>query len=302
MRVERCSEVYETLIYEAFKVGFSDYSIPFHLTEQQFVDRFFGPEGNRKEQSFIALDGEQAVGVLLGGIKLYDGMKTMRCGTLAVHPAYRGTGISQQLFALHRQEALDHGCKQLHLEVLVHNERAIKFYKKLGYEKVYDLSYYSLNDLHALHNYDARDTHQHEQQEQQEQETSLHIQIRQMELEPFVQFMQRLTGAQGIHINWQNDIDYIQKSPHMLCYGAYFKEQLVAVLGLNLSGSIHFIWTDPALRGRRIATSLLKEACITNNITKLRIGLPNNALMEGFLKRAGFAKDTLAQYEMYSPL
>ena len=50
----------------------------------------------------------------------------MRCGTLAVHPNYRGVGVSQKLFELHK-EALQNECKQLFLEVIVGNDRAIRF-------------------------------------------------------------------------------------------------------------------------------------------------------------------------------
>ena len=49
----------------------------------------FGSEGNLLEHSFLALEEGKPVGVILGGIKDYESIKTMRCGTLAVHPNYR---------------------------------------------------------------------------------------------------------------------------------------------------------------------------------------------------------------------
>jgi ribosomal protein S18 acetylase RimI-like enzyme len=72
------------------------------------------------------------------------------CGTLAISPDYRGSGISQKLFELHKTEAKKHGCKQLFLEVIVGNERAIHFYKKMGYEKIFDIVYFSNDDLSKL--------------------------------------------------------------------------------------------------------------------------------------------------------
>ena len=52
-------------------------------------------EGNSLEHSFLSLDGDKPVGVILGGIKIYESIKTMRCGTLAIHPKYRGIGVSK---------------------------------------------------------------------------------------------------------------------------------------------------------------------------------------------------------------
>ena len=77
------------------------------------------------EHSFLALDGDKSVGVILGGKKDYESIKTMRCGTLAVHPNYRGIGVSQKLFELHKEEAVQHGCKQLFSSQ--GNDRAIHF-------------------------------------------------------------------------------------------------------------------------------------------------------------------------------
>ncbi|PGZ06934.1 GNAT family N-acetyltransferase, partial [Bacillus cereus] len=147
IQYKRCSEVSIDLVYKAFKDGFSDYIIKMEVSKEDFIKRFFGAEGNSLEHSFLALDGEKSVGLILGGIKVYETINTMRCGTLAVHPEYRGIGVSQKLFELHKEEAIQNGCKQLFLEVIVGNDRAINFYNKLGYEKVYDLSYYNLNDF-----------------------------------------------------------------------------------------------------------------------------------------------------------
>ena len=143
---KRCTETSEDAVFEAFQIGFSDYIIKIDLTKDIFMKHFFGPEGNRLEYSYIALDKEKPVGLILGGIKEYEGIKTLRCGALCVHPDYRGTGVSGKLFDLHRKTALENNCRQLFLEVIAGNDRAINFYRKKGYEKVYDLTYYSHNN------------------------------------------------------------------------------------------------------------------------------------------------------------
>ena len=126
IQYKRCSDVNIDLVYEAFKVGFSDYIIKMEVSKG-ILYNVFGPEGNLLEHSFLALEEGKPVGVILGGIKDYESIKTMRCGTLAVHPNYRGIGVSQKLFELHKEEAIQHGCKQLFLEVIVGNDRAIHF-------------------------------------------------------------------------------------------------------------------------------------------------------------------------------
>ena len=87
---QKCSDVEDRFIYQAFMDGFSDYMVKFQFSLEDFLTRFFGPEGNSRDISFIAFDQEQPVGVVLGGIKNYESIKTMRCGTLAIHPDYRG--------------------------------------------------------------------------------------------------------------------------------------------------------------------------------------------------------------------
>ncbi|OFD42810.1 GNAT family N-acetyltransferase [Bacillus mycoides] len=278
IQYKRCSEVSIDLVYEAFKDGFSDYIIKMEVSKEDFIKRFFGPEGNMLEHSFLALDGNQSVGVILGGIKVYESIKTMRCGTLAVHPDYRGIGVSQKLLGLHKEEAIQNGCKQLFLEVIVGNDRAINFYNKFGYEKVYELSYYNLNDVTKIINKDFKG-----------------IEVKQIELQPFKFGIQKWLN---FHINWQNDMDYIEKTNNTF-YGAYVDNDLKGSICVNEQGKISFIFVDKDYRNIGIATQLLQVASKELKLSRLSIGFPNNSLLEGFLKKCGFEKNALEQYEMY---
>ncbi|MEK4865114.1 GNAT family N-acetyltransferase [Bacillus sp. FSL E2-8895] len=278
IQYKRCSEVSIDLVYKAFKDGFSDYIIKLEVSKEDFIKRFFGPEGNSLEHSFLALDGDECVGVILGGIKVYESIKTMRCGTLAVHPEFRGIGVSQKLFGLHKEEATQNKCKQLFLEVIVGNDRAIHFYNKLGYEKVYDLSYYNLNDLTKIMN-----------------KGNKNIEVKQLEFPTFKVEIQKWLN---FHINWQNDINYIEKTNHTF-YGAYFDKDLKGTVCINEQGKISFIFIDKDYRNIGVGTKLLQVASEELKLSSLSIGFPNNNLLEGFLKKSGFEKNSLAQYEMY---
>ncbi|EJR54742.1 hypothetical protein IIM_01682 [Bacillus cereus VD107] len=278
IQYKRCSEVSIDLVYEAFKDGFSDYIIKMDVSKEDFIKRFFGPEGNSLEHSFLALDDDKSVGVILGGIKIYESIKTMRCGTLAVHPNYRGVGISQKLFELHKEEAIQNECKQLFLEVIVGNDRAINFYNKLGYEKVYDLSYYSLNDFTIITNKDFKN-----------------IEIKQLKFQKFKVEIQKWLN---FHINWQNDIDYIEKTNNTY-YSAYVDNDLKGTVCINEQGKISFIFVAKEYRNIGIATRLLQVAREELKLSSLSIGFPNNSSLQGYLKKCGFEKNSLAQYEMY---
>lgn len=278
IQYKRCSEVNIDLVYKAFKDGFSDYIIKMEVSKEDFIKRFFGAEGNSLEHSFLALDGDKPVGVILGGIKVYESIKTMRCGTLAVHPNYRGIGVSQKLFELHKEESIQHECKQLFLEVIVGNDRAIRFYNKLGYEKVYDLSYYNLKDMTKIIPKECKG-----------------IKVKQLD---FAAFKVEIQKWLHFHINWQNDMDYIEKTNNTF-YGAYVENDLKGSICINEQGKTSFIFVDKDYRNRSIGSKLLQVARDELNLESLSIGFSNNNLLEGFLKKAGFEKNSLAQYEMY---
>lgn len=269
-------------IFNAFQIGFSDYMIQLKINQEDFMQRFFGPEGNQLEHSFIALDGEEPVGLILGGIKNFDGLKTMRCGALCIHPDYRGKGISKELFKLHKELALVKDCKQMFLEVIVGNDRAIKFYKNLGYNKIYDLSYFSCSDVLKL-----------------QTEIDSRFKVHKIDFHT----IEHLANCmKDIHINWQNDLDYMSKLESLNHYSVYEEEQLIGALSISSNGKLMFIYTNPDYRNRGIGKALVGNAVRDLNISKVSISFPNNASIEGFVKHIGFKRDEIAQYEMYLTL
>ena len=84
IKYKNCLEVTSDDIFNAFQDGFSDYIIKINVNKEDFEGRFFGAEGNSKENSFVVYDGNKPIGLILGGIKVYDGIKTLRCGAEAM--------------------------------------------------------------------------------------------------------------------------------------------------------------------------------------------------------------------------
>lgn len=275
-----CNQVDMDVIFRAFTDGFSDYIIKFDMTKDIFVKHFFGPEGNDLNHSYIALVEDKPVGLLLGGIKHYSGFKTMRCGALCLNPDYRGKGISFRLFTLHKQDAIAQHCKQMCLEVIVGNDRAIQFYKKMGYEKIYDLNYYSIEEIEWVKDLDKE------------------YQIREIDFSDILTLSDQISN---IHINWQNDFDYLEKSSGVRCFGIYKGMELVSGVCIR-ANKISFIWTTATERNQGLAMNLLKHVYNVLNLEKLAINFTNNHSLYGFVKHNNFTKDSITQYEMYLTL
>lgn len=279
---KRCCEVEIDKVYEAFSIGFSDYIIKIQMPKEAFIERFFGPEGNSLDISFIALDNERPIGVVFSGIKLYEGIKTMRCGTMAIDPEYRGKGVSTELMELHRKEAIKQDCRQLFLEVIVGNDRAINFYKKLGYEKIYDLVYLSKDNIKL-----------------EEKKLNDNLIIKEINIEELKEYADKTSD---IHINWQNDMEYLEKLKEQKHFGAFMSDRMIGAISTNKNTRINFIYVDKGYRGNQVAASLVNHSASELGLKKMSAGFPNNASLIGFLKRMGFKRDAISQYEMYITL
>ena len=282
IRYKRCTEVNEDDIFQAFQIGFSDYIMKIEMPKDFFIKRFFGAEGNSLEYSVIALDENKPVGLNLGGIKTYEGIKTLRCGALCIHPDYRGTEVGKRLFEIHKEIAIENSCKQLFLEVIVGNDRAINFYKKKGYERVYDIIYYSHNKPLEL-----------------KADLPNDLKVEKIDIDILRTLNYQI---QDIHINWQNDFDYVSQINGQVHYGVFKDEKLVGSLSIHPKGKISFLWINSEFRNKGIGKGLIYYAVKELNIEKLVTNFSNNAKLLGFINHLNFTKDSISQYEMYCTL
>lgn len=270
-----CADVDRKAVFHAFCDGFSDYTIKFEMTENLFFERFFGAEGNSLEYSFIAMEEGRGVGLILGGIRDFDGIRTIRCGTMCVAPLHRKKGIAAQLLKLHKNVAIEKKCKQLFLEVIASNDVAISFYESSGYFKVYDLIYYSTEEFDCF--YGAT--------------TDFIEEISIEELRTF-----RNTFCQ-LHINWQNEIDYIAQTQAKI-FGFKDNNKLVGAISIS-KGVIQFLGVQKEYRNKGISKSLIKK-CVDMKDPKIRVSFSNNSSLELYFRKMKFKKEPIAQYEMYS--
>ena len=271
MRIVSCNEVSMEDVYNAFKVGFSDYSIKFEMSMEQFESHFFGPEGNRLLFSFIAYEDELPIGLVLGGCNTYEGILTLRCGTMCVHPDYRRQGIARKLIESHEKLARDLGCKQLFLECISDNDRAVVFYLASDYQVVYQLKYYT----HQKHKH------------------VLHDSIQTVSMEDYKIYRSEVEG----HVNWQNELWYLEYTKPEF-KAVFFHDEIVGMIAYK-NNRVCYIHVKKKHRLNGYGKMLL-DSVETNGMTK--ISFTSQGGLQGFMKSTGFVEDEISQIEMYKLL
>lgn len=116
-------------VYETFEKAFADYIIPLRPTLEEMTFRW-ETQGLDLHQSYGCFDQNQMVAFTLTR-KWQNGLYHMAIGVL---PEYRGQHLIEQIF-----KELPPNAERDILEVVQENERAIKLYKKLGFEVTREL-------------------------------------------------------------------------------------------------------------------------------------------------------------------
>ena len=281
MDYKRCSLVDRQLVYKAFLIGFSDYSVPMKLGIDQFFERFFSLEGNALQDSFIALNQDEPVGVIFGGIRRFDGYRNLRCGTLCVSPTLRGSGVGGELFRLFLQNGRERNCERLSLEVLTDNVRALRFYEKRRYRIGNKLIYFR----------SAPDSSLSEPSSGQ----SLFC-LPEVDLSVGRAFREEIPSC---HIHWQNEAESFSADKTARCFAAYDHERLVGAVVVSGSGKIYFLRVLEGYRRRGVARALLARSVERIRLDRLNISMPDTVEISPFLESLGFTKEPVEQYEMF---
>jgi len=136
--------LHECTLDEAVKVwneGFSGYFFNATMTVDAFVARI-ALEQLSPTLSFIVYDGDQAVGIVMNGVREVKGQTIAWNGGTGVIPERRGTGVGKAIIdyalQIYRERQVDIAT----LEAITENEKAIRLYKGSGYEVVDHLYYW----------------------------------------------------------------------------------------------------------------------------------------------------------------
>jgi len=275
--IRLATEVEDQVIFDAWCEGYSDYLHKFKLELSTFITRYVENESVR-EYSYVAFDDDKPVGLMLGNIKEYDGIKTMRCGGFAVIPSHRRLGVGKALFDQHLALGAQHDCKQLYLEVLKENERALGFYRSVGYRSVYDYRSYVLKSKMTT--------------------TRLDVDVQIIDFDLVREIRESLTE---FHLFWQGEMFVLEHFKDLISYGIFKDGEVVAVINLKPNGLVNFIWTRNDMRLKGLAKHLLIHAASKLNGVNLSAVASNNYAYEGFLRHLGF-ESQFEQHEMMLPI
>src|SRR5829696_9175341 len=126
------------LIHRKFVEGFSDYLVPFKLSEQQFRNHIVvnAVDLNR---SIGCFDEGELVGLSLNGFGRWDDVPTIYDAGTGVIPTHRRQGISESMFRTMFPLLKEGGHQQCLLEVISQNLPALRLYEKLGFERTRSL-------------------------------------------------------------------------------------------------------------------------------------------------------------------
>lgn len=284
IQLKLCTDVTDEIIFNTFKEGFSDYYIQKEMTQDFFIDHFLGPEGNSKALSLVAFEEDKPVGILLAGIRVLDGIRTLRCGGMAVIPAARKKGIAYKLLQEHERMGKESDVHQLFLEVLTINEAAFKLYKAFGYEKVYDLTYRSFKPEADWLLMRPEDLLSDENAYYSIQKITL------MDLEP-------LRNNDDSHLPWQGSMDYVTMMPAEI-YGVFKNGQLIAGL-IGSKTQLFYIYVLPSYRLQGVGKALLMTYIKDTEIETCSFVYTNNARLHTFANYLGMDTGKFAQYECY---
>lgn len=132
-------ESYFEELYHAFLYAFSDYVMPFDLSELQFRNHIItnGVDLNRSIGCFR--DG-RLIGFTMNGFGMWQGVPTIYDAGTGVFPEYRRQGLGVLMFEKMLAEFISQGYRQCLLEVITVNDKAVGLYKKLGFRTTRTLS------------------------------------------------------------------------------------------------------------------------------------------------------------------
>lgn len=271
---------YFSALYDVFVAAFSDYVVPFDLTEQQFRNHIL-LNAVDLHSSVGMIEADKLIAFTLNGFGVWNGINTVYDAGTGVLPEFRRLNLGTQMFDVMTPIFKDRGIKQYLLEVVTENHNATGLYKKLGFDISRTLSLLNCeNGLIA--SYDDPDG----------------ITAREIDVPDWKLFQ---TFWDGIP-SWQNSTDAVNRSRmNKRFIGAYHGEDCLGyVVFSHPFGRIAQMAVDKSYRGLGIGGFLLKAMMAETNKDSIAQVINIDRSMDEamtFFKNRGFT-EKLSQFEM----
>ncbi len=274
------SEDYFQKLYDTFIEAFSDYVIPFALTETQFRNHL-NATGVDLARTLGCFEGDKLIGFSLNGFGLWQGKQTVYDAGTGVIPAFRRQGISEAMFEMMLPVFSEQGVRQFLLEVVTTNKGAIDLYEKFEFQSVRTLALLQRDGRMNLSVEASRD-----------------LEIREIEVPDW----EYLTKFWDGKTSWQNSVDAINRSRKMKrILGAHLDGKCVGyIIFSSKFGRIAQLAVDKDHRRRGIGTALLMamqaETAEGFSLQVVNIDKSITSAVDFFFKH-GF-HEQLSQHEM----
>lgn len=226
-----------TALHRTFLEAFADYFVPFQLSEQQLENHLL-QNSVEPERSVGAFVEDRMIGFTLNGFGVWNDKKTVYDAGTGVVPAFRNKGVGKALFDFMTPRFQAKGYEQILLEVISHNENAVRLYEKLGFRQTRRLLYF-------------------ERKAAFEPEPKGEFEIREIHAPDWDLFARFADGK----TSWQNSPASVSRIlPKRLVLGAFYDERCVGygIVTRNL-GMISQLAIAPPFRRRGAASSILSE-------------------------------------------
>lgn len=269
------------LLHQTFLQAFADYLVPIALNEEQFKAKV-KREGVEPAFCVAAFAQQEMAGFILTGLGEWQGKPTAYNAGTGVIPAFRGRGITQQMYRFLLPKLQESGIEQCLLEVIHENAPAFKSYKHTGFNITR-----SFDSFRALKNDLLLEIAPPE-----------NISISEAAAPDWTAY----TLCWDVIPAWQNMLQAFKRSPDpkVLLEARDAQQQLVGYVAFfPKSGAIAQLAVKQEHRQRGIGTALLREAVQRTEAPALLL-INVDTVGETFisyLKRRHFSR-ILEQYEM----
>lgn len=279
-RCQFLNDDYLTQLFDAFNKAFSDYVIPFALTETQFRNHI-NLNAVDLERTTGCFEGDRLIGFSLNGFGEWDGRSTVYDAGTGVLPGFRRQGISEALFEMMSAQFARERIEQWLLEVITTNTPATRLYEKLGFRIVREVALLQCNGKLTA-----------------SAEKSDDFEIRDIETPDWGYLTTFWEGTPS----WQNSIAAIERSrKNKRILGAFLDGKCVGYIVFSSNfGRVAQLAVDREFRDRGIATALMlamqAETAEGFAMQVINIDTSLKGPLE-FFKKLGF-HELLTQFEM----